>query len=277
MKAQVYIFSCEAGVYIGVTSRPAKRRCQHGRKYGLLTWVILAEYENRGDALNEEKELIDTIGLQSLLNRLPGGGQGPDFFLGQRHSVETRRRMSEAQKGKKKPPLTEEARRNMSEAQKGKRATKETRRKLSEAHKGRIFTEEHRRNMSKAQMGNKHALGHRVTEEVKRKISESSKGKTISSEARLKMSLAHKGKKRGPRTEETKRKLSEALKGHLVSEESRRKMSLAQKGRKISKETRRKMSESAKKYWATKKNFVHHDRRTGNTYYAVVGQPMREV
>ena len=26
-----------------------------------------------------------------------------------------------------------------------------------------------------------------------------------------------------------------------------------------------------------KKNFVHHDRRTGNAYYAVVGQPMREV
>ena len=50
-------------------------------------------------------------------------------------SDETRRKISEAKKGKKLAPFSEERRRKMSESHKGKVLSDETRRKLSEAAK----------------------------------------------------------------------------------------------------------------------------------------------
>ena len=61
--------------------------------------------------------------------------------------------------------FSEETRRKLSEAHKGKHHTEESRIKMSEAHKGRTFTEEHRRKLSEAQKG-KH-----LSEESRIKIS----------------------------------------------------------------------------------------------------------
>ena len=72
-------------------------------------------------------------------------------------SEESRRKMSDAKKGKKRKPFTEDTRRKMSDAKKGdnnpfygKFHSEETKQKMRESHKGRTFSEESRRKMSEA-------------------------------------------------------------------------------------------------------------------------------
>ena len=93
-----------------------------------------------------------------------------------------------------------------------KRWDEETRRKLSEANKGeknhnygKSLSEETRRKLSEAHKGEKHYnYGKSLSEETRRKISDSLKGKHIPEETRRKLSEAHKGK---TLSEETRRKL----------------------------------------------------------------------
>lgn len=120
------------------------------------------------------------------------GGEGAS---GNTHSVETRAKISLANKGRKKPyllgvPHSEEHKAKISEGGKGRKVSEETRAKISAAQKGkfrpeligrkisaeglermknRVFTEEHRRKISK---GNK---GKVRTPEMLRKMSEASK------------------------------------------------------------------------------------------------------
>jgi hypothetical protein len=87
-------------------------------------------------------------------------------------SKETKRKMSEAKKGKKH---SEEARKNMSKAQKGKKLSEETKRKLSEAKTGKkreSLSEEHKKRISKFQKERKRKSH---TEETRNRISESLK------------------------------------------------------------------------------------------------------
>lgn len=67
---------------------------------------------------------------------------------GKHLTEETRRKMSESQKGKKRKPFTEETRRKLSESHKGKTLSDETRIKISEAKKN--ISEETRRKLSEA-------------------------------------------------------------------------------------------------------------------------------
>jgi hypothetical protein len=57
------------------------------------------------------------------------------------------------------------------------RHSEDTRRKLSEAHRGKKHTEETRLKMSEAHRGNKRALGYKHTEETRRKISEANRNR----------------------------------------------------------------------------------------------------
>ena len=116
---------------------------------------------------------------------IASGGYSGGNIKGFHHSEESRKKMSEAHKGRY---FTQEHRKKLSEALKGK----------TPWIKGKHLSEEARKKLSKALKGKKH--GH-CSEETKRKISESRKGeknplygKHLSEEIKKKMSEAHKGK-----------------------------------------------------------------------------------
>ena len=82
-------------------------------------------------------------------------------MIGLHLSAETRKKMSEAAKGKNAGKIpwikgkhhSAETRKKLSEASKGRHHSAETRKKMSEAHKGKQFSEEHRKNLSESLSG----------------------------------------------------------------------------------------------------------------------------
>lgn len=95
---------------------------------------------------------------------------------------------------------TEETKKKMSEANKGHKISEETKKKISEANKGqkawnkgKHTSEETKRKMSIAEKGsNNHNYGKHHSEETRRKISIAKKGKHFSEEAKRKMSEAQR-------------------------------------------------------------------------------------
>ena len=74
--------------------------------------------------------------------------------------------------------------------------SEESKRKLSEANKGKKLSEETKKKMSEAKKGKNHPMyGKKVSDETKRKMSEANKGKKFSEETKRKLSEANKGKK----------------------------------------------------------------------------------
>ena len=115
------------------------------------------------EAFRHEIYMIAVFGRKDLgtgiLHNLTDGGEGPSGAV---ISEETRRKMSEAIKGK---THSEESKRKMSEAQKG-----------NTNWLGKTHSEETKRKMSEASKGNNYNLGKTHSEERKRKQSEASKG-----------------------------------------------------------------------------------------------------
>lgn len=133
--------------------------------------------------------------------------------------------------------------------------SEETRRKISEAQKGSHHkggwhhSEETKQRLSETKMGNQYTKGKHLSEETKCKISKSRTGNPNcighikSEEGRRRISEAHKGNQYNKgriHSEETKRKQSESHKGLL-------------KGKALSPEHRAKLSEAHKKFWALKR------------------------
>ena len=199
--------------YVGQTCQIPERRWKEGKGYKgcvhFFNAIIKYGWDNFDheivyDSLTkEEADYFEDLMINSLnttdynygYNIKNGGSIG-------KHSEETKRKISEANKGKptwnkgiKTGSCSEETRRKLSESQKGKKFSEEHKRKMSEAHKlkAAAMTEEER----KSKFG--YNKGKKRSEETKRKISEAKKGKPA----------WNKGKKH---TEETKRKMSEAKK-----------------------------------------------------------------
>ena len=182
------------------------------KKYGWdnFSWVLLESNITDFEVL-KELEIYWIEEYDTFYNgyNLTKGGNG---IFGYHHTEETRRKLSEVKKGKKRGPVSEEAKKKMSEAlkgkipwSKGKTLSEETRRKMSESRKGIVFSEETKKKMSESRKGcvpwNK---GKSPSEETRRKLSEAQKGeknghygKKHSEETRRKMSESHKNRKKG--------------------------------------------------------------------------------
>jgi len=151
--------------------------------------IYLKQNLTEAEAFKHEIYMIDVFGRIDLgtgiLHNMTNGGDGVSGGI---ISDETKRKLSEAHKGK---THSEETRRKISEAKKGKTHSEETKRKIGEAHKNP--SEETRRKIGEASKGrNKDRI---VSEETRRKMSESGKGRTHSEDSKKKMSEASKGTK----------------------------------------------------------------------------------
>jgi len=103
--------------------------------------------------------------------------------------------MSMAQKGRKKPPWTEEHRRKIGESTKRNMLklwqNPEYRKHMSEVHKGFKVSDKTKQKLSLIKKG------HFISEETRRKIGLAFRGRKASLEARNNMSIAHKGLQMG--------------------------------------------------------------------------------
>jgi hypothetical protein len=154
---------------------------------GQIIYNKIFESDDEAEVLNKEMFFIyecgtyhhiDGIKKGNLLN-LTKGGEGTS---GYKLSNETRKRMSEAKKGKKLLGhlVSDETKKKMSESQKGhqgyykdKNLSDETKKKMSEAKKGKKFTDEHKRKLSES------LLGRKLSEEHKKAMSETKRNKII--------------------------------------------------------------------------------------------------
>ena len=67
----------------------------------------------------------------------------------------------------------------------------ETKRRISEAKKGKLFTDDHKQKLKESHIGR---IGKKCSEETKRKMSEAKKGKTFTEEHKQKLKENHKGR-----------------------------------------------------------------------------------
>lgn len=89
--------------------------------------------------------------------------------IGRIHSEETKKKLSNSNKGKSRPPVSEATRKKLSNSSKGKLHTEETKKKLSSMNTGKVLSEETKKKLSSINKGKLHS------EETKKKLSDAAK------------------------------------------------------------------------------------------------------
>lgn len=193
---KVYVLKCPLSNevrYVGQTVKLLSRRYSYHindkdrtyktnwinslKKQGLLPIIELLEICQSKKMLNEREKYyikhFKNIGYK-LTNTTDGGGGslGLTPMKGKKHSLETRLKMSIAQKGK---VFSEESRQKIRETLTGRHDCAETRLKKSKSRIGLKHSEETKRKMSKSLLGNKRWLGKKHKPETKRKMSKNNR------------------------------------------------------------------------------------------------------
>lgn len=173
-----------------------------------------------------------------------------DDLVVRRHSKETRQKISEANSGK---PKALETRRKLSIAKCGFRHSIESKQSISRALKGRVFTKLHRQKLVESftpeRLKRMSEIAKNPSLEARQKMGHA-KGKEFSEEHRNKISQSQFGK---VQSEETKRKISESKTGKALAEAHIQAIAIANTGKKHTEDTRKRMSEARKAFWATKR------------------------
>lgn len=112
------------------------------------------------------------------------------FQLGRAKSESTRKKLSDAHKGKIHGPMSEYHKLKISIANSGRILSDEQKQKISESKKGKSFTEEHKRKLSESHKGKP---GHKMSEENRQKLIVAN-SKPKSDATKQKLSIAHRGK-----------------------------------------------------------------------------------
>ena len=181
-------------------------------KYGEETFIFeVIELVLTSFLLEREQFWIDkTQAVKKGFNIAKVAGS----VLGITRSPETRKKISEAKKGKPSP-------------NRGRKHTPEARAKMSEGQRrnpvnlGRKFSPEHRAKMSAASRGNKSNLGRKRSPESIEKTRIATQGRKLSDEQKLHLSKINTGKKH---TAESKEKMSQQRRGKTHSPEAREKL-----------------------------------------------------
>jgi len=242
MKSGIYEIVCfiSGGVYVGKTySGSGFKKRWRSERYDLRknngnmnlhlqrAWLKYGEdnfefriIEECEDEILSEREILWIKKYRELGKNLYNFTDGGEGMSGWKHSEETKKKMSEARKGKSP---SEEHKKKISESLKGRKVPKETLTKVSKSISG----------------DKNHFYGKHHTDETKARMSKSHTGKKLSNEHKRKLSESSKGNK--------------SMTGRHHSEETKKKMSIARKGKKLSEEHKRKILESRKKYFQNKK------------------------
>lgn len=159
---------------------------------------------------------------RSLGCQLVNGTDGGEGTLGQKHSAETRKRMSRDRKGRPSPkkgvPLPVEVKAKLREAAIRQFQDPEMRAAVSRVHKGKSISDEHKAVLAEATK--------------RRWAAWRANGSYTSAETRANIAAAAKGRRRPPpMSPETKAKISAARMGHEVTAETKAKMAATKRAR----------------------------------------------
>jgi len=194
-------------------------------KYGKNNLVLeISELCNKEDLLIKEQYYLDT--LKPYINGLNVSeyADRPPSWLGKKHTEETKRKISEGNKGK---IISKKQRKQVSVRHKGKKISDEQKKFLSDKFSGEgnnmygisiydVWLEKYGEKVANEKLENwknnirKSNIGRIVSEETRKKISVAKKGKRNSDEAIEKMRQSKIGTKA---SDETKRKMSEQRRG----------------------------------------------------------------
>jgi len=145
--------------------------------------------------MNGKKYIRSKKWRQKISESLKGS---KNYMYGKHHSQKTRKKMSEAHKGKK---VSEETKQKLRQINLGKRLSPEHRQKIKNTLKGRKIPENVKKKISLGLIGKKRKP---FSEEHKKKIGDANRGKTAwnkgktgvySPEIKKKMGIKNKGKK----------------------------------------------------------------------------------
>jgi len=243
-------------------------------KHGLYNHVfelihILDTKELDKDQTISELNKLETLCITEFKSFIDHSKNGLNLSMGgdnKSHSEQSKKKISEANKGKVNSPETRE---KIRQSKIGSKSSDETNMKNSirqignkNHFYGKKHTEEAKSKMSKWKSDNYKGENHpnygkHCSDETKEKIRKGNIGKTHTEERKAQQSKKSKGDKNPmlgkTQSDETKAKISDKNKGKKRTLESIEKQRIYQTGRTHSEDTKRRQSEIRKEYWRLKK------------------------